>query len=249
MSVAQEIQRLQSAKANIKTAIENKGVTVGDGTIDTYAEKIGQISGGGGGANPFEYATFKNGLYQDAVFPENYQLDIDAPSCAALQYILYGATGIKKLTFKGNTQGDVLSLNYLARNCASIGEIDFTNLNCKVSTLNYAFGSASALHTIKGEFDLTDCTSTTRCFQSCKALTEVRFKPSSIPISIEFGDCTNLSTNTIQSIFNGLATVGTTQTLTFHSNLKILQSQVDAANAKGWTVAGGKVVSEEEYYA
>ena len=49
MSIANEIQRLQSAKANIKSAIEEKGVTVGDGTIDTYAEKISQISSGGGG--------------------------------------------------------------------------------------------------------------------------------------------------------------------------------------------------------
>lgn len=50
MSIANEIQRLQSAKADIKNAIEEKGVTVGDGTIDTYAEKISQISSGGGGA-------------------------------------------------------------------------------------------------------------------------------------------------------------------------------------------------------
>ena len=44
MSIATEIERLQTAKANIKAAIENKGVTVGDGTIDNYAEKIGEIS-------------------------------------------------------------------------------------------------------------------------------------------------------------------------------------------------------------
>ena len=44
MSVASEIARLQNAKASIKTAIENKGVTVGDGTIDTYASKIDEIS-------------------------------------------------------------------------------------------------------------------------------------------------------------------------------------------------------------
>ena len=36
------------AKADIKAAIEQKGVTVGDGTIDTYSEKIGEISSGGG---------------------------------------------------------------------------------------------------------------------------------------------------------------------------------------------------------
>ena len=49
MSIANEIQRLQSAKADIKSAIEQKGVTVGDGTIDTYASLISLISGGGSG--------------------------------------------------------------------------------------------------------------------------------------------------------------------------------------------------------
>lgn len=46
MSIATEIERLQTAKSNIKSAIESKGVTVGNGTLDTYAEKIDQISGG-----------------------------------------------------------------------------------------------------------------------------------------------------------------------------------------------------------
>ena len=49
MSVETEIQRLQTAKAGIKTAIEEKGVTVGDGRIDTYAEKIKEIAVGGNG--------------------------------------------------------------------------------------------------------------------------------------------------------------------------------------------------------
>ena len=44
MSIANEITRLQNAKISIKTSIENKGVIVGDGTIDTYASKINEIS-------------------------------------------------------------------------------------------------------------------------------------------------------------------------------------------------------------
>ena len=47
MSIYGEITRITNAKAAIKTAIEGKGVTVGDGTIDTYAEKINQIQHGG----------------------------------------------------------------------------------------------------------------------------------------------------------------------------------------------------------
>ena len=62
MSIATEIQRLQQAKADIKTAIENKGVTVGDGTIDTFASKINEITGGGGSIpTGYHTVTFMNG--------------------------------------------------------------------------------------------------------------------------------------------------------------------------------------------
>ena len=51
MSVASEITRLQEAKADIKDAIEAKGVTVPSSTtLDGYATLIGNISTGGGGA-------------------------------------------------------------------------------------------------------------------------------------------------------------------------------------------------------
>lgn len=46
MAIADQITRITNAKAAIKTAIEGKGVAVGDGTIDTYAEKINQIQQG-----------------------------------------------------------------------------------------------------------------------------------------------------------------------------------------------------------
>ena len=43
MSIASEITRLQNAKAAIKAAIEAKGVTVGDETLDEYSDLIEQI--------------------------------------------------------------------------------------------------------------------------------------------------------------------------------------------------------------
>lgn len=51
MSIATEISRLQTAKADIKAAIEAKGVTVpAAAKLDTYDDYVAQISGGGGGA-------------------------------------------------------------------------------------------------------------------------------------------------------------------------------------------------------
>lgn len=52
MSVAEEITRLQTAKANIKTAIEGKGVQVpSSALLSTYNTYINQIQTGGGQSN------------------------------------------------------------------------------------------------------------------------------------------------------------------------------------------------------
>ena len=51
MTTAENLNRIIQAKSDIKQAIENKGVTVGDMTIDGYAAKINEIpqevTGGG----------------------------------------------------------------------------------------------------------------------------------------------------------------------------------------------------------
>ena len=49
MSIASEISRLQTAKAELKTAIEGKGVTVPSSTkLDGYADLVESIQQGGG---------------------------------------------------------------------------------------------------------------------------------------------------------------------------------------------------------
>jgi hypothetical protein len=98
MSIANEIQRLQSAKADIKSAIEEKGVTVGDGTVDTYAEKIGEISVGGGVSLPTNIAEISSGTWtQAANVSSNGAIDIehgltDAPDLVLVTSDLFGKT-------------------------------------------------------------------------------------------------------------------------------------------------------------
>ncbi|WP_287385861.1 hypothetical protein [Lachnospira sp.] len=49
MAISDEITRLQQAKADLKTAIENKGVTVSSSaTLDDYADLVDSIEVGGG---------------------------------------------------------------------------------------------------------------------------------------------------------------------------------------------------------
>lgn len=77
-TIQTEIERLKKAKADIKTAIINKGGTISDtATIDTYASAIDGIStgGGGGGGVPIVfYGETKNKMvvYSSSQLPIMY---------------------------------------------------------------------------------------------------------------------------------------------------------------------------------
>ena len=61
MSIATEITRLQTAKANLKTQIEAKGVSVpSTATIDTYATYVQEIPQGGGSGETKDYFKITN---------------------------------------------------------------------------------------------------------------------------------------------------------------------------------------------
>lgn len=61
MSVASEITRLQTAKADLKTAIEGKGVTVSSSAkLDAYPALVESIQQGGGGDDDNWYGVYTN---------------------------------------------------------------------------------------------------------------------------------------------------------------------------------------------
>lgn len=73
MSVASEISRLQQAKADIKTAIEGKGVTVpSNATLDEYADLVDSISGSGDTTDykALWIARLKGTLSGEVIIPE-----------------------------------------------------------------------------------------------------------------------------------------------------------------------------------
>ena len=208
-------------------------------------DAIRSISGGGTTApNPLEYATKINYTYQDAVFEPNYELTLTLPNVIDLASAFYGAKNIKKIILKGNDNGNTVIFTSLVRNCIDVVTVDLTEYNAKFSSGNMTFYYASALTEILGELDFTECTTAQYMFQNCTNLETITPKANSIKISISFAQSSKLSTNSIKSIIDGLATVETVQTLTLNAEQKVLQSHIDSANAKGWTVAGGKVVQE-----
>lgn len=73
-------------------------------------------------------------------------------------------------------------------------------------------------------------------FRNCKALVEVRFVATTIHWSISFADSPLLSTESVQSIIDGLATVTTAQTITFNKAVALSDEQKQIINEKGWTL-------------
>lgn len=137
MSIASEIARLQTAKADIKAAIEDKGVTVPSAaTLDDYADYVSAISGGGGGG--FDWDDFVNG---DA--PE----DVVLTEATFVGDYIFAGTSIKTISSNSVTAIGSTSSNvgrYFV-NCKSLTSASFPN----VTYLGvYAFDGCTNLESV-----------------------------------------------------------------------------------------------------
>ncbi len=261
MSIANEIQRIQSAKADIKSAIENKGVTVGDGTIDTYAKKIDEISVGSGDYDQ-GYEDGKNSVVNYLALAKTVQFNSLNDFGKAEVELNFGEnlTSLSRMFYVGAGSSANTILEYITINCLGIVTDMSDFMNCtyalrdtvlkkitlnfdtkNVTRVNNAFNCLVAVEVYDGTpFDLSSATNINNMFNYNNALKEVRFIANSIPLSISFGYCLLLSDTSIQSIIDGLAdlTGGTAQTLTLHATVgaKLTDEQKATITAKNWTL-------------
>ena len=201
MSIATEIQRIQTAKADIKTAIENKGVEVGDGKIDTYAEKINQISGGGGDNH---YDTFWDNFQANGA-RQNYS------------YAFYGSTWNgtiykPKHSFESATSATSM---FQASKMTKLGRIEMP----KVTSFQNACQWQSALTEIETLKLSDECASFGNAFQGCSALVSITFE-STISANINFQYSTLLTKASIENIVGHLSDTTNGLTAAFSATAK-----------------------------
>lgn len=167
-TVKENLDLLRSTKANIKAAIENKGVTVGDVPYSQYAEKIGEISGG---SEPVleELNVTNNGIYTPAEGVDGFNkvtVDVPVEGYTIEQY----TEGISGITILNNNATKVRSYGFYSDSNLTVVNLpmcerleDYAFQNCKnLSVLSlpkctnigtYALGGCSALASI----DLPEC--------------------------------------------------------------------------------------------
>lgn len=245
MSIATEIQRLQQAKIDIKAAIENKGISVGDGKIDTYAEKISEISSGGGSQAVDFFPYMKTVQFSDRfseITEPTKPMVFHFEEATSLQHCFYSTfLFCPKITV------------YVSEKCtnmahafryggfdetSTIEEIEVLGDTSKITSYNQAFYYRPLLKRIKGYFDFSSCTNVSNMFGGCVCLQEFYPVANTIKVPISFANSPNLIPECKQAIIDGLAdlTGQTTQTITFYKNIVLTEEQKATITLKNWTL-------------
>lgn len=176
MSIATEITRLQTAKADLKTAIEGKGVTVPSATkIDGYADLVDSIETGGGGGND-NFEDLVNGslsgavtittatAIRDSVFlGSTLMTSISSNTATRIDNAaFYNCTRLQSASFPNVTS---FGGNQNFHGCSLLSSIYFPKLSADIP--NYAFRNCSALVNVALQKAVSF---NTGVFQGCTAL-------------------------------------------------------------------------------
>ena len=201
-----------------------------------------------GGDNPLYYATQPQTLFIGADFPKDYELTLrfkNTPN--TFQQMFFNARCPKsvKIIIENHTTNVSFQNTFnLTSSTPNLVTVDLTDID-GITDGFQMFSGQKLLTTVIGVLDLSACTgtnATTNIFRYCSALGEVRFKENTIPKSISFEYCSDLSKATIQSIIDGLAPItdGVARTLTLHADLKAKltdEQKATITTTKGWTLA------------
>ena len=195
-TIAENLTLLESTKANIKQAIVNKGVSVSDtDTFASYADKIGQISGGSSaaaldfGTINYAYAptSLKNGLDASVAYLNNWTGN-QFPADPELMFmpkveivdsepinINYLNSSFPKLLIFPDIDFKHKDINGESLfNSTKVISIHLKNINF-TGSLNNLFYECDSLSDLTGS-GLTinsDVTSASKCFYNCHLLTAV----------------------------------------------------------------------------
>lgn len=138
--ISEKLNRIKTAKENIKKSIENKGVVVGDVSIENYAEKIDEITTG------------SSATTNDA------------------SYLFYGGARLDVAEQLMGMLGKVTSTKYMYSTCRTPKTIDISKLDTSENKdMDYMFQNDNALKNIIGieNINLDNITSLREVFSGC----------------------------------------------------------------------------------
>lgn len=160
--------------------------------------------------------------------------DLIKKYCTTIQNAFKNCGVIKKVDLDIS---NVTNAQYCFIGCYNLIEIYLSNTNKNKSFIN-TFNYCINAETIE-ILDFSSSTNNLNAFLYCYALKNIKIVSKTIKLSISFSHSDKLTDESIQSIIYGLAVVTTSQTITFHTDVKgkLTEEQIATINEKGWTLA------------
>ena len=187
MAIADNLNRIIQAKADIKAAIENKGITVGDITIDGYAAKIAEIEGGGTSKIRLAGTGIKLG---DSTFTEVPDY-IDFDGVTTMSYMFNGCSKLTSVPLFDTS--NVTTMSYMFQNCSNLTSVPLFDTS-NVTNMQSMFQSCSNLTSLP-QFDTSKVKDMNNMFGNCSNLTSVPLFDTSNVTTMNnmFRGCSNLT--------------------------------------------------------
>jgi hypothetical protein len=168
------------------------------------------------------------------------ELTVNAPNISVSnnqacmgQMFVYN-NGVKKVILNMPDESQYMQATF--NNAGSLEEVVFNFLTKNIKDYSSSFTNCKKLKKITGVLDFSSAASVNWMFASCSNLEDVIFAPNTLSISISLSNSSKLSADSIQSIIDGLATVGTAQTLTLAKAVVLTDVQKKTIQDKGWTL-------------
>lgn len=222
-TISDKLDYLNDTKDAIKTAIVNKGVTVGaNDTFRSYATKIGSISTKVAFPSGIRFGTSAS-TFTDASFLEN----VDFSNITSIGSMFNGCNSLVTIpTFDTSNITSLVSTFQKCTALTTIGELNFGS----VVNINSAFVNSSALTTLGGFKDLGKAYNTS---QSANQTT----------YTLNLSASSSITHDSLMNVINDLYDIAgkgvqTQQLVLGNTNLARLSSaEISVATNKGWTVS------------
>lgn len=244
MNISENLQRIITAKTEIKSALLEKGIDVGEGTIDTYAVEIQNADIAGGDSKPvlpngiclsgstwsefhcedydWRYVRDYISMFEDCTSLKTISglNTLDLSKTTTLNSMFSGCSGLTSLDISTWDTSNVVDMTDMFYQCKGLTSLDLSSWDTSnVVDMNYLFSNCQGLKSLDlSSWDTSNVTNMSYMFGSCIKLT-----------SVKMGGDVSKVTN-VGSMFNNISTTGT-----FYYNSQYDYSNIIAVLPSNWT--------------
>ena len=202
MNISENLQRIITAKTEIKSALLEKGIDVGEGTIDTYAVEIQNADIAGGDSKPvlpngiclsgstwsefhcedydWRYVRDYISMFEDCTSLKTISglNTLDLSKTTTLNSMFSGCSGLTSLDISTWDTSNVVDMTDMFYQCKGLTSLDLSSWDTSnVTNMSYMFGSCIKLTSVKMGGDVSKVTNVASMFGSISTTGTFYYNP------------------------------------------------------------------------